>query len=63
MAFAVRTECGLDGDAETLVVRLAAGLREHTGEAALDILVDNVALSGTGPIESDTRQPSTGCSR
>src|SRR5262249_52565538 len=36
------------------VTRLTAGLREHTGEAALDILVNNAALSGTGPIETDT---------
>jgi NAD(P)-dependent dehydrogenase (short-subunit alcohol dehydrogenase family) len=53
-AFAVRAELGVDGDAETLVARLAGGLREHTGEAALDILVNNAALSGTGPIETDT---------
>ncbi|MGI5231220.1 SDR family NAD(P)-dependent oxidoreductase [Actinoallomurus sp. CA-142502] len=53
-AFTVQAELGVDGDAETLVARLAAGLREHTGEAALDILVNNAALSGTGPIESDT---------
>jgi 3-oxoacyl-[acyl-carrier protein] reductase len=53
-AFPVHAELGVDGDAETLVARVAAGLREHTGAAWLDILVNNAALSGTGPIETDT---------
>jgi 3-oxoacyl-[acyl-carrier protein] reductase len=53
-AFAVHAELGVDGDADTLVALLAAGLREHTGEAGLDILVNNAALGGNGPMETDT---------
>ncbi|WP_275293738.1 SDR family oxidoreductase [Amycolatopsis sp. La24] len=52
-AFAVQTTLGVDGDAETLLDRLSAELRERTGEVALDILVNNAA-TGAGSITSAT---------
>ncbi|ATY12924.1 short-chain dehydrogenase [Amycolatopsis sp. AA4] len=52
-AFAVQATLGVDGDAKTLVERLSAELRERTGEAALDILVNNAA-TGAGSITTAT---------
>ncbi|GAA4217473.1 SDR family oxidoreductase [Actinocatenispora rupis] len=48
-AFAIRAALGVDGDVETLATALETGLREYTGEARLDILVNNAALGDTGP--------------
>ncbi|WP_037370373.1 SDR family oxidoreductase [Amycolatopsis orientalis] len=52
-AFAVQATLGVDGDADALLDRLAAELRERTGEVALDILVNNAA-TGAGSITSAT---------
>ena len=52
-AFAVQTTLGVDGDAETLSAAVEAGLRERTGEFALDILVNNAA-TGAGSIATAT---------
>lgn len=54
-AFAVRAALGVDGDVEELFAGLETGLREHTGQAALDIVVNNAAINGGGAIEQATR--------
>ena len=56
-AFAIGTELGVDGDADALVGKLAAGLRERTGQARLDILVNNAAVGDSdGGIDAETPQ-------
>lgn len=51
-AFAIQAELGVPGDVDTLFDGLQAGLQEHTGEIALDILVNNAAiLAGVPPEE------------
>ncbi|GAB3391191.1 SDR family oxidoreductase [Amycolatopsis echigonensis] len=54
-AFAVQATLGTDGDAATLLDRLASELRERTGEVALDILVNNAA-TGAGSITTATTE-------
>jgi 3-oxoacyl-[acyl-carrier protein] reductase len=53
-AFPVVAELGLPGDVDTLFTQLEAGLREETGEPALDILVNNVGVLATMPVEEVT---------
>jgi 3-oxoacyl-[acyl-carrier protein] reductase len=54
-ALAIRATLGVDGDADTVITALEAGLRERTGEARLDILVNNAAVPDSGGgIESET---------
>ncbi|NUW29963.1 SDR family oxidoreductase [Nonomuraea sp. SMC257] len=53
-AFAVRAELGVPGDIDTLFTALEAGLRAHTGEARLDILVNNAAINTGETIETIT---------
>jgi NAD(P)-dependent dehydrogenase (short-subunit alcohol dehydrogenase family) len=53
-AFAVRAGLGVDGDVDALFTGLELGLREHTGAAALDIVVNNAAINGGGAIEQAT---------
>lgn len=55
-AFAVRAELGVPGDVEELFSGLEAGLREHTGETRLDILVNNAAVKVAGPPEQATAE-------
>ncbi|MFE9453988.1 SDR family NAD(P)-dependent oxidoreductase [Streptomyces sp. NPDC006739] len=52
-AFTVGAELGVPGDIDQLFQGLEAGLREHTGQRTLDILVNNAAeaSSGTAPEE------------
>jgi len=50
-AFAVQAKLGTAGDVEALVTAVEAGLRERTGEFALDILVNNAA-TGAGSIST-----------
>lgn len=45
-AFKVQAELGVPGDVETLFSGLEAGLREHTGECELNILVNNAGIMG-----------------
>lgn len=54
-AFPVRAELGGDGDVDELFAGLELGLREHTGDVALDIVVNNAAVNGGGAIEQATR--------
>lgn len=44
-AFAVGAELGTPGAVDQLFHQLEAGLRDHTGEAVLDILVNNAAAT------------------
>lgn len=53
-AFPIRAALGVDGDVATLVAALESGLRERTGGAHLDILVNNAALGGTAGIDAET---------
>lgn len=45
-AFLVQAELGVPGDVDTLFDALTAGLREHTGETSLNILVNNAGVMG-----------------
>ncbi|MFC3979712.1 SDR family oxidoreductase [Streptosporangium jomthongense] len=45
-AFTVRAELGTPGAVHTLFTGLEQGLKERTGEATLDILVNNAAVTG-----------------
>jgi bifunctional oxygenase/reductase len=53
-AFLVQAELGVDGDVDTLFDGLTAGLREHTGAEALNILVNNVGVMGGAKPEDIT---------
>ncbi|MEU1305781.1 SDR family NAD(P)-dependent oxidoreductase [Streptomyces shenzhenensis] len=57
-AFAVGAELGTPGAVDQLFHQLEAGLREHTGETALDILVNNAAATtlGDAPEEVSAEQ-------
>ncbi|BAJ30248.1 MULTISPECIES: SDR family oxidoreductase [Kitasatospora] len=52
-AFAVRAELGVPGDVHTLFLGLERGLEERTGEARLNILVNNAAVTPTGSAPED----------
>src|SRR6185503_1443413 len=45
-AFLVQAELGVPGDVDTLYDRLVEGLRERTGKAELNILVNNAGVMG-----------------
>jgi 3-oxoacyl-[acyl-carrier protein] reductase len=45
-AFAVHAELGVPGDVDTLFERLQAGLKEATGRAELNIVVNNAGVMG-----------------
>lgn len=49
-AFALAAFLGPKGTAETLAADYLAGIRERTGEAAIDILVNNVGGGGYGRV-------------
>ncbi|MGW2213454.1 SDR family oxidoreductase [Nonomuraea sp. NPDC001684] len=53
-AFPVRAELGTPGDVDALFAGLEAGLTARTGQARLDILVNNAAVNTGGPIEAIT---------
>jgi 3-oxoacyl-[acyl-carrier protein] reductase len=58
-AFAVGAELGTPGAVDQLFHQLEAGLREHTGETVLDILVNNAASTmpaGSVPEEVSAEQ-------
>lgn len=58
-AFAVRAELGVPGDVHELFVGLERGLKERTGDTALDILVNNAAVTasqGTAPEDVTAEQ-------
>ncbi|MFD1366319.1 SDR family oxidoreductase [Actinoplanes sichuanensis] len=56
-AFPVRAELGVDGDADTVIRAVEAELRARTGQARLDILVNNAAISDSdGGIDSESPQ-------
>ncbi|WP_433373173.1 SDR family NAD(P)-dependent oxidoreductase [Actinoplanes sp. CA-142083] len=45
-AFPIKARLGGEGDTDTVIAALESGLREHTGRAHLDVLVNNAALGG-----------------
>lgn len=53
-AFPVRAELGVPGDVDALFTALETGLAARTGQARLDILVNNAAINAGGPIEAIT---------
>ncbi|RST05377.1 SDR family oxidoreductase [Streptomyces sp. WAC07149] len=53
-AFALRTELGVDGDAETLFTALEAELLDRTGSTDLHILVNNAGVMGGVPADEVT---------
>ncbi|MEU9716931.1 SDR family oxidoreductase [Streptomyces sp. NPDC047976] len=53
-AFALRTELGVDGDADTLFTALEAELLERTGSTDLHILVNNAGVMGGVPADQVT---------
>jgi len=55
-AFPVGALLGVDGDVDALFDRLEAGLREHTGEAALDIVVNNAGGGEVGTMDQVTQE-------
>lgn len=61
-AFAVRSEFGVPGDVDTLFEALESGLKERTGVATLDILVNNAAIMGGVPRRRSHPSSSTGSS-
>ncbi|MGW4648521.1 SDR family NAD(P)-dependent oxidoreductase [Kitasatospora sp. NPDC004289] len=55
-AFPVRAELGTPGAVETLAAGVEAGLREHTGAARLDVLVNNAGIGCRADITTITPQ-------
>jgi 3-oxoacyl-[acyl-carrier protein] reductase len=56
-AFAIQAELGIDGDADTVIHAVQAGLRERTGRTRLDILVNNAGINDSdGGIDTETPQ-------
>ncbi|WBB81896.1 SDR family oxidoreductase [Micromonospora sp. WMMD882] len=53
-AFPVRAELGLPGDVDTLFAALTEGLREHTGDTGLDVLVNNAGIGCRGDVSQLT---------
>ena len=54
-AFAVSLDmAAADRDADALIASVSAGLSEHAGSDALDVLVNNAGISPRGSIESTT---------
>ncbi|AOR33366.1 short-chain dehydrogenase [Streptomyces fodineus] len=53
-AFPVRAELGVPGDIDTLFAALKAGLEARTGQARLDIVVNNAAINTGGTVETIT---------
>ncbi|MFJ3883234.1 SDR family oxidoreductase [Streptomyces sp. NPDC090077] len=53
-AFALRTELGVDGDADTLFTALEAELLDRTGSTDLHILVNNAGVMGGVPADEVT---------
>jgi NAD(P)-dependent dehydrogenase (short-subunit alcohol dehydrogenase family) len=54
-AFLVQAELGVDGDTDAVIRELEAALRERTGQARLDILVNNAAIGDSdGGIDTET---------
>ncbi|WP_137994514.1 SDR family oxidoreductase [Streptomyces vilmorinianum] len=51
-AFPVRAELGVDGDVAALYAAFDAGLEAQGAQPGLDILVNNAAASGSGPIDA-----------
>jgi NAD(P)-dependent dehydrogenase (short-subunit alcohol dehydrogenase family) len=52
-AFAIKAVLGVDGDTDAVIAGLEEGLRVRTGQATLDILVNNAA---TGDLEEQTTE-------
>lgn len=53
-AFPVRALLGAPGDVDTLFAGLEAGLRQRTGQARLDVLVNNAAINAPSSIDEIT---------
>ncbi|MCB5909992.1 SDR family oxidoreductase [Streptomyces pinistramenti] len=56
-AFPVRAELGVPGDVHELFVGLERGLKERTGRTALDIVVNNAAVTGADGIPPEDVTP------
>lgn len=56
-AFPVRAELGVPGDVHELFFGLEQGLKERTGETALDIVVNNAAVTGSDGISPEDVTP------
>ncbi|MFE3032977.1 SDR family NAD(P)-dependent oxidoreductase [Streptomyces canus] len=52
-AFTVHAELGVPGDIDQLFSGLEAGLKQHTGQTTLNILVNNAAETSTGTAPED----------
>ncbi|MEU4690853.1 SDR family oxidoreductase [Actinoplanes sp. NPDC023714] len=54
-AFPIRARFGEEGDVDTVITALEEGLRERTGTAHLDVLVNNAAINDSaGGIDGET---------
>ncbi|PVE09026.1 SDR family oxidoreductase [Streptomyces scopuliridis] len=56
-AFPVRAELGVPGDVHELFFGLEQGLKERTGDTALDIVVNNAAVTGADGISPEDVTP------
>ncbi|MFF5103377.1 SDR family oxidoreductase [Streptomyces sp. NPDC000134] len=56
-AFAVRAELGAPGDAHELFLGVEQGLKERTGEAALDIVVNNAGVTTPAGVQPEDVTP------
>ncbi|MEV5903042.1 SDR family oxidoreductase [Streptomyces sp. NPDC052127] len=56
-AFAVRAELGVPGDVHELFLGLERGLKERTGEAALDIVVNNAGVTTPAGVRPEEVTP------
>ncbi|GHG83343.1 SDR family oxidoreductase [Streptomyces griseocarneus] len=56
-AFPVRAELGTPGDVHELFTGLDQGLKERTGDTALDIVVNNAAVTGNDGIQPEDVTP------
>ncbi|MFD8807067.1 SDR family oxidoreductase [Streptomyces sp. NPDC059597] len=56
-AFAVRAELGVPGDVHELFLGVEQGLKERTGEAALDIVVNNAGVTTPAGLQPEDVTP------
>lgn len=56
-AFAVRAELGVPGDVHELFLGVEQGLKERTGEAALDIVVNNAGVTTPAGVQPEDVTP------
>lgn len=56
-AFAVRAELGVPGDVHELFLGVEQGLKERTGEAALDVVVNNAGVTTPAGVQPEDVTP------